>query len=65
MDNIWYMLYEDGEWVKLKYRPDLSDLSDVFEFMEDIPSKRFMEGKTITMDYGCMGKLIDKGELKQ
>ena len=57
LDKFWYMKEED-KWVKLKYRPDLSDLSDVFEFVEDN-----MKGKTITMDYGTMKSLIDKGVL--
>ena len=64
MNDIWYMQNE-GNWIKLKYRGDLSCLSDVFEFMDDDPIERRRRGATITMDYGCMSKLIDRGELIQ
>jgi hypothetical protein len=60
MSDTWYMKENDGNWIKLKYRGDLSCLSDVFEFME-----RRRRGATITMDYGCMGTLIERGELIQ
>ncbi|MHA2009659.1 MAG: hypothetical protein ACW980_20290 [Promethearchaeota archaeon] len=62
-ENIWYYKDSVGEWIKLKYRLDLTALEDVFEFMEDYPSKRFKKGKTIDMYYGSMKELIDKGEL--
>ena len=62
-ENIWYYKDSDGEWIKLKYRLDLTALEDVFEFMEDYPSKRFKKGNTINMYYGSMKNLIDKGEL--
>ena len=62
-ENIWYYKDNDGEWIKLTYRLDLTALEDVFEFMEDYPSKRFKKGNTIDMYYGSMKNLIDKGEL--
>ncbi len=61
MNDIWYML-DDGAWFKIKYRPEISDLSDVFEFMEDYELK-FKKGQTLTMDYGCMDKQIKNKEL--
>jgi hypothetical protein len=67
--KIWHWYVEDdGVWHKLLYLPDQSCLSDVFEYMEDYisPKKyghRHKKGMTITMDYGCMGNLIEKGEL--
>ena len=62
-EEIWYYKDSDGEWIKLKYRPDLTSLEDVFEFMEDYPSKRFKKGNTIDMYYGSMKNLIERGEL--
>lgn len=56
MSDIWYML-DDGAWFKIKYRPEISDLSDVFEFMEDY-NLRFKKGQTLTMDYGCMDNRV-------
>ena len=61
MSNIWYML-DDGAWFKIKYRPEISDLSDVFEFMEDY-RLRFKKGQTLTMDYGCMDNRVKNKEL--
>lgn len=63
MSNIWYYKDNDGEWIKLKYRSDLSALEDVFEFMEDNLLKRFKKGNTIDMYYGSMNNLIERGEL--
>jgi len=63
MINIWYYKDNDGDWIKLKYRTDLTSLEDVFEFMEDNESKRFKKGNTIDMYYGSMKNLIEKGEL--
>jgi hypothetical protein len=63
MSDVWYYKDNDGEWIKLKYRPDLTSLEDVFEFMEDYPDKRFKKGNTIDMYYGSMKNLIKKGEL--
>tara|TARA_R110000824_G_scaffold274553_3_gene463315 strand:- start:2165 stop:2383 length:219 start_codon:yes stop_codon:yes gene_type:complete len=61
---------EDDEWIKLKLRNDLSGLDDVFEFMEDVYDKidgvkypRSQKGMTVSMYYGCMKTLIEKGEL--
>ena len=62
-ENIWYYKDCDGEWIKLKYRLDLTALEDVFEFMEDYTSKRFKKGNTIDMYYGSMKNLIERGEL--
>ena len=69
MSNIWYM-NEDDEWIKLKYRRDLSALDDVFEFMEDVYDKidgveypRSKKGMEVSMYYGCMKTLIERGEL--
>ena len=45
MSDVWYYKDNDGEWIKLKYRPDLTSLEDVFEFMEDYPDKRFKKAK--------------------
>ena len=63
MSNIWYYKDNDGEWIKLKYRSDLSALEDVFEFMEDNLLKSFKKGNTIDMYYGSMNNLIERGEL--
>ena len=63
MSNIWYYKDNDGDWIKLKYRLDLTALEDVFEFMEDYTSKRFKKGNTIDMYYGSMKNLIERGEL--
>jgi hypothetical protein len=63
MTDIWHYKDGDGEWIKLKYREDLSTLEDVFEFMEDNTPKRFKKGNTINMHYGSMQKLIDTGQL--
>jgi len=70
MSDIFYMK-ENNRWVELKFRGDLSGLSDVFEFMEDSPVEdkgdfsrlRYRAGTTLTMDYGCMSTLMEKGEL--
>ena len=64
MNNIWYM-HDEGNWIKLKYRGDLSCLSDVFEFMDDDPIERKRRRATITMDYGYISTLIEKGEIIQ
>ena len=63
MSDIWYYKDDDGEWIKLKYRPDLTALEDVFEFMEDNLPKRFKKGNTIDMYYGSMKNLIERKEL--
>lgn len=63
MSDIWYYKDDDGEWIKLKYRSDLSALEDVFEFMEDSQPKRFKKGNTIDMYYGSMKNLMERGEL--
>ena len=63
MGGIWYYRDNDGEWIKLKYRPDLSTLEDVFEFMEDNLLKRFKKGNTIDIYYGSVGNLIERREL--
>jgi hypothetical protein len=62
-DDIYYMYDDqDGEkWIKVIWRRDLSALSDEFVFLEDCGYTR--KGTGLTMDYGCMGKLIEKGEL--
>ncbi len=36
---------------------------DVFEYMEDNPSKYIKKGTTLSMYYGSMSKLIENGEL--
>tara|TARA_R110000822_G_scaffold37573_1_gene105172 strand:- start:267 stop:500 length:234 start_codon:yes stop_codon:yes gene_type:complete len=63
MNNIWYYKDNDGDWIKLKYRWDLTALEDVFEFVEDYPSKRFIKGNTIDLYYGSMKNLIERREL--
>ncbi len=63
MSDVWYYKDNDGEWIKLKYRADLTALEDVFEFMEDNLPKRFKKGNTIDMYYGSMKNLIERGEL--
>ena len=63
MSDIWYYKDNDGEWIKLKYRTDLSTLEDVFEFMEDNLLKRFKKGNTIDIYYGSVGNLIERREL--
>lgn len=63
MNNIWYLKDDDGQWIKLKYRPDLSGLEDVFEHMEEDLSKFIKKGGTVNMYYGTMKTLMDKGEL--
>jgi hypothetical protein len=69
MNNIYYLI-DDDEWIKLKYRGDLSALDDVFEFMEDIfynidgvKRLRAKVGDPVSMYYGTMNTLIEKGEL--
>ena len=60
---IWNLKDNDGTWIKLKFRGDLSSLDDVFEYMEDNPSKYIKKGRTLSMYYGSMSKLIENGEL--
>ena len=62
MSNIWYYHDEEnGEWFKLKYRPDLSGLEDIFEFMED--GEKHRKGMLFDFYYGTMGKCINEGIL--
>jgi hypothetical protein len=64
MNIIWY-LYEDTNWYKLKYLPEISGLNDMFEFQNDYnyAGMKTKKGMTLDMYYGCMESLIKKGEL--
>ena len=65
-NDIFYINWE-GEWLKVKYLREKSDLSDLFEFMEDFKDlKRYIhvkKGLQLTMDYGCMNKELNEGRL--
>ena len=71
-NNIWYLKDEsfDDVWHKLLFLPEISALSDEFEFMEDYQSTekygyRHKKGNRLVMDYGCMSNCIKKGYLKK
>ena len=61
--DIFYMYDDqDGEKrIQVIWRGDISALSDEFVFLEDCGYAR--KGTGLTMDYGCMRNMIDKGEL--
>lgn len=60
-DIWWYK--DDDQWIKLKYRGDISSLEDMFEFMEDIPNKHIKKGNIVSMYYGSAKTLRERGEL--
>ena len=61
-ENVWYVKW-NNTWYRVKWLAEQSALSDVFEFTQKQPFIFAKQAQTITMDYGCMGNLINKKEL--
>jgi hypothetical protein len=61
MSEIWYHWHEYVGWVKLKHRPDLSGLDDMFEYVDTF-EPFYRNGMRLSVEYGCLNKLMESGD---